>query len=255
MKCDFANNNVAFKAGVTSIIRNEVASASPVEIGRVIKERFGTECDFENNRTLAVGSIYALKLLREAFEKFSLPFQITPPKIKVFQPSELIGRCDFRFGFCLAYPEKIIKKQPLYKERSVLIKSIADNITSWDKQVEQWYKTHISSSDNIFAPFLHEFLHNIHINSLNVKAAKNSYSKEVDDMYMPLNFLQKKIIKETIGTHAATSKFELYSETLAKMITDSLDTTGTKLASNPMDRLEDFPKFVGDFIESQIKVS
>ena len=63
---------------------------------------------------------------------------------------------------------------------------------------------------------------------------------------------QNKIISDKIGSYAKTSQMELYAEAFAKMITDSLDSTGTKLASNPLDKLKDFPLFVQDFLKSQI---
>ncbi len=254
MNLNLSNNNITFGAGVTPIIMKEFACIDPYEIERVIKKNYGTECDFENNTTLAAGTLYALKILREASEKFNLPFKITPPKIKIFKPNELIGPCDFNFGFCIMTKEKVIKKQPVYDERSIFIKNIADNIKSWDSQVEVWYKKRLSSSDNILAPFIHEILHSIHLDFIFEKAKKNPYSRSIDAIDMPFEYLQNKIISEKISSHATVSKFELFSEVLAKIITESLDNrTGTKLVSNPMNKLGYFPKFIQEFIENQLQ--
>ena len=252
MNCNLSNNNITFGAGVTQLIRKEIVSANPREIERVIKRNFGTECDFENNRTLAAGTLYALNILREAAEKFKLPFNIVPPKIKVYNPNEIVKQENVKFGFCIINPEKVMRKEPEYPSRSIFIKSRPDNLTTWDRQVDEWYGEHITSSDNFLAPFLHELIHNIHINLIFKKSPQYADRNVILLGNTSFDYRQNKIISEKIGTYARTSKIELFAEAFAKMITDSVDKSGIKLASNPLDRLPDFPKFVREFIESQI---
>ena len=252
MNCNLSNNNITFGAGVTQLIRKEIVSANPCEIERVIKRNFGTECDFENNRTLASCTLYALRLLEEAFKKFDLPFNVFPPKIKVFKPNEIVKQENIKFGFCIINSEKIMRKEPEYPSRSIFIKNRPDNLTTWDRQVDEWYREHITSSDNFLAPFLHELIHNIHINLIFKKSPQYANRNLILLQNTPFDYSQNRIISEKIGTYARTSKIELFPEALAKMIADSVDNSGIKLASNPLDRLSDFPKFVREFIESQI---
>lgn len=253
MNNNYINNNISFGTGVTSLIKQEIRSANPAEIEQVIKRNFSTECDFENNKTLAMGTLYALKILREAAEKYNLPFDITPPKIKVFKSSELVKQSDARFGFCIGSPRNVIKDQPEYNARSIFIKDIADNIKSWNKNVEEWYNTHFISSDNFLAPFLHEIFHNIHMGIIFKNPSPNSFNNMLLLSVDSFGFNQNRIIAEKIGRYAKTSKMELFSECLARMVTESIDKSGTKLASNPLDKLLEFPKFVRDFIESQLR--
>jgi len=252
MNNNYINNNISFGTGVTSLVKQEIRSANPTEIQQAIKRHFSTECDFENNKTIAVATFYALKLLREASEKFHLPFNITPPKIKVFKPTELVKQDSVNFGFCIGTPEKVIKKQPEFDARSIFIKNIPDNIKSWDKQVEEWYNTHFISSDNFLAPFLHEIFHNIHFGII----FKNSYPHGLSNV-LSLNkdsfgFNQNRIISEKVSRYAKTSKMELFSECLTKMMTESIENNPIKLTSNPLDKLNQFPKFVREFIEDQL---
>ncbi|MBR6099297.1 hypothetical protein IKP85_06075 [bacterium] len=252
MNSNIKNNKLSFQAGLTPLIKKEVSSVNPTCIEQTIKRQFGTECDFQNNRTLAAGMLYALNLLREASEKFRLPFNIAPPNVNVFKTMELLKQEPVKFGFCIGEKEKVIKKHPEFEVRSIFIKNIPDNIESWNKQVEEWYAKHIVSSDNILAPFLHELLHNIHLHRIFEQSPQFGLTNAIYMANTSFSHQQNRIIADKIGTYAKTSKMELYSETLAKMIADSLDETGLKLASNPLDRLAEFPKFVREFIESQL---
>ena len=246
------SDKVSFQAGLTPAIRKELNHINTKETERIIEKQFNTDCNFHDNRTLALGTYYALNLLKEASEKFGLPFRATPPSLRVYKPTELIKQEDVNFGFCTAQLQKVMKKQPLFAPRSVFIKNVPDNIDKFNNRIEKWYEKRITSSDNFIAPFLHEILHNIHLKRIFDGHTQFGLLDAILMGNTSFSHQQNKIISDKIGSYAKTSQMELYAEAFAKMITDSLDSTGTKLASNPLDKLKDFPLFVQDFLKSQI---
>ena len=88
------SDKVSFQAGLTPAIRKELNHINTKETERIIEKQFNTDCNFQDNCTLALGTYYALNLLKEASEKFGLPFRATPPSLRVYKPTELIKQED-----------------------------------------------------------------------------------------------------------------------------------------------------------------
>jgi len=252
MDTSFKNYKISFGAGVTPLIKQEIRVINPIEIERTIKKQFGTDCDFKDNKTLAAGTYYALNILKSAAKKFGLPFDAVPPSIRVYNPMELVRHEDVKFGFCTAQKEKVMKKNPEFEPRSIFIKNISDNIDSWNAKVESWYDKHIVSSDHFLAPFLHELLHNIHLNLLFERSPKYGLTNAIYMANTSFSYQQNRVIADKIGTYARTSKMELFPEVLAKNIAESLDITGKEVVSNPLSKLKEMPKYVREFIEDQL---
>lgn len=253
MDCKVLNNKLSFTAGISPEISKEFRAINPAEVSEYLQKNFNTVCDFEDNKVIAGGVLHALNILRDAAERFNLPFlKPTPPKLKVFKPNELVKFEDVNFGFCIGEKEKVIRKQPEYEPYSVFIKNIRDNLTEFDGMVEKWYDKHILSSDHFLSPFFHELFHTIHLNLISSQNTPSGIREILSLKKKGFDFQDSYIIKDRIGTYAGKSRLELFSEVWAKIITNSLNDDITRVVSNPLDNLKDLPKFIREFIETEI---
>ena len=66
------SDKVSFQAGLTPAIRKELNHINTKETERIIEKQFNTDCNFQDNCTLALGTYYALNLLKEASEKYGI---------------------------------------------------------------------------------------------------------------------------------------------------------------------------------------
>ncbi len=253
MDCKVFNNRLSFTAGISPEISREFRVINPAEVTEYLQKNYSTVCDFEDNKVIAGGVLRALNILKETAERFRLPFlTTTPPKLKVFKPNELVKFDDVNFGFCIGEKEKIIRKHPEYEPYSVFIKNTKDNLNEFNSMVEKWYNKRILSSDHFLAPFFHELFHTIHLNLISSKNTKYGIQEIISLQNKGFDFQDSYVIKDKIGTYASKSRLELFSEVWSKIITNSLNDNITRVVSNPLDNLKDFPKFIKEFVETEI---
>ena len=253
MEVNFNTNKVSFKAGLTPVLRKEIPYTDCKAVQNIIQDTFGTESDFAGNKVLAKLMHDSLKICRQISEKYKLPFDIYPPKIKVYNNQELAFNEDLHFGFCIGEKFKVLKKEPEYPVRSVFIKNIKDSAHIFNESVDDWYKKNIISSDSIFLPFLHELMHNIHIKLVFDKLGYDKGLIKMKKMSGQMPSFDRRIVRDEIGRYASKSEAELFPEVVSKLICESMDEDNV-IINNPMDNLKNLPEFIQSFIKNQIGI-
>ncbi len=253
MEVNFNTNKVSFKAGLTPVLRKEIQHTDCKAVQNIIKDTFETEADFAGNKLLAKLMHDSLNICRQISEKYKLPFDIYPPKIKVYNNQELASYEDVHFGFCIGEKFKVLKKEPEYPVRSVFIKNIKDSASIFNDSVDKWYKMNIISSDSVFLPFLHELMHNIHMKLVFDKSGYDKGLIEMKKMSGQMPSFDRCIIRDEIGEYASKSKAELFPEVVSKLICESMDEDNI-ITKNPMDNLKNLPEFIRSFIKNQIGI-
>lgn len=249
------NNNISFKAGLTPALKKEIHNAKCSVIENSLKDNFNISANFKGNKTLAKLMSDSIDICKEISEKYNLPFFIVPPKIRVYNYQELTNPYNPHFGFCTGEKFNVIEKEPEYPARSIFIKNIKDSADSFNDDVDCWYRMHITSADSIFAPFIHEFMHNVHLAKIFDKFGFEKGLAQAKKMAKDdsLAYFDKYIIRDQIGNYASRSEVELLPEVSAKIITESLD-ENNKIVKNPMKNLENLPEFVQSFVKKQLGI-
>ena len=266
------SSGLNFQSGLTEAIKHEVKTIDTKALETQWLDVCGVDAKFADNKALASCFTYILNLCQDAFNKFSLPLNYLPPRIRVFEPDELIEPVEKNcLGFCITDTDKVLKNEPPFELCSVFFKNQYDDFDYIDNLSELGRKKSKSSSSHFLAHILHEWMHNIHLNLIFYKngyEGKCPYAKEVynNKFFFPHGFekikwlekdkftsRQKKIIKETIGSYAATSRLELFPEVMVKLITGVIDSNTMTLRQNPMDNLKTLPGFVQSFIKKELE--
>ena len=249
----------AFRGGLTPQIANEIKNLNPKLLEKEFA-KYGVICDFKNSKTIAGGINYAVNLCQEAFEKYNLPFNILPPTIKVLEKKSLVSPEDAKyFGLCTWSNMQIEKNDGYSKLGSIYINQLpVDDIKIFDKDADSLFQKRILSTDHFLGRFLHELIHNIHLNLLIAKSNLTDnfdLEKHVDFLTNEdLPLLNKLMVKTRIGEYASTSHAELFPEVIVKMVTDSLKENSLELKNNPLDKLKDYPKTIQKFVESELNL-
>lgn len=260
-----------FKSGLTDVIKREVKTIDTAVIENQWHDICGVDANFAGNKALAACFTYVLNICQDAFNKFSLPFNYLPPRIRVFKPDDLIEPIESNcLGFCITDTDKVLKNEPPFELCSVFLKNQPDDIEYIDNLSEKGFNSGKSSSSHFLAHVLHEWMHNIHLNLIFYKDGYDGKCAYAQEVYNNKNFFphglekldwlekdkftskQKKMVKENIGSYAATSKIELFPEVMVKLITGVIDADTMTLKQNPLDSLKTLPKFVQSFIRKEL---
>lgn len=258
-------SKIRFQAGLTPQICREARLANIEVLEKQFLES-GIKCHFKNDKPVAVAMTHAINLCQEAFKLFSLPFHYLPPSITVFDKNELINPDDYNsFGFCAWDNLNVLKDNEQCDFGAIFINTFHHNgfIEFFDRQAENQFKNNMSSSAHFLSHFLHEIFHNIHLNLLIEKYGIDSLMNDIDlsTGLLKIDTLIRKIpngldkikIAMSLGNYATKSYAELFSETMAKLLTDSLKPNSLEYNSNPMDKLKYYPKCVQNFIKETVE--
>lgn len=255
------NKNQTFKAGLTSKIRNDINNVNIKELEATFA-KYGVICDFKNNKPIAGGIACAVNVCQEAYSRFGLPFHFLPPTINIFNTDELIDKKDSDcFGFCTWGKIPVLKNQPESDLGSIYIngKDKFNDIKYFDELSDKEFADKRLCTNHFLGRFLHEIFHNIHLNLLINKHGLDFCYDENGDGILKDKLMQKVSVKDqitaimSIGRYASKSYLELFSEILAKIVTESLDSETLELKNNPMDNLKNIPASLSKFIKKELE--
>ena len=265
--------HAVFRAGLTPQIRREISKLDTKALEREFAD-INVECKLKDNKALGGIIAFCTNILREGYEKYSLPVSYLPPSIYVYNNDELINAFDTNTitGFCITDVDTVIKDQKPFDVSSVFIKNQTDDIDIIDSLAEVSSKIGLSASNHFIKYVMHELFHAIHLDLIFERDgyegespfAKQLYQNPyiiypkglhtVDKMQEPIKSLYKKNkINKELGSYASTSKAELFPELMTKLFADSIDSDNMSLKSNPMDLLKNYPIFIQRFIKHEIE--
>ena len=260
-----------FKSGLNPKIQREIVNLDVNKLESLMRDDYGIDAVFRQNKAIAGGFAYIINLCSEAYQKYSLPFNYFPPRIRVFEPKDLAFKLDEHVsGFCTQDTGKVLETESSFEPCSIFIKNVPDDIKKIDEQQERKYRKKYSSSPHFLSTFLHEWMHNIHTNIIFYKYGYDgdcSYAdalynhnqqtrsglKKIEENDKRFGFLKNLKIKRSFGYYASTSKAELFPEVMVKLITESIDPKTQSLSQNPIDKLKEYPKFIQKFIKNEIE--
>lgn len=254
------NQYLNFKAGLTQPMIRAIRELNIKEQEAALL-RQGIKANFKNDKPVAGAMIYAINLCQEAFRQYGLPLYYLPPSIRVVNKEELTDAKDSEnFGFCTWCNEPVVKNEGVSDLGAIYINEFPHegNIEYFDKLTEKHYLEKQSSTNHFLGKFLHELLHNVHLNLILNKyggaVLLGDNSNKMEELLKDnIPILTKFQIYRHLGKYACKSYAELFSETMSKMITDSLKKDSLELNTNPMEQLKKYPASIQNFIKTVIE--
>ncbi len=223
-----------FKAGLTSKMRQEIASTDVVKISREFFNH-GIETDFKNNKVIAWCSLQCLKLIKFMNEKYGLNLGIPKGifvedfnKLKIAE-KEATGFLNFAPAKLYLGDDKIIPEKTIFFNEFEGFNYSGGN-EFWnriDRMSDENFDRHFSSTDFFLEPILHEFLHAVHEQNLIQKLGGKKLVKLFEETLTPpkLETFRAKYgrMLEKICTYASVTPFEAVACDLSKRTIENLD--------------------------------
>lgn len=259
------NYKISFKANVTKSIKNITQNVNPSVIEDIFSKTYGIDVKFNGDKALTTCFTLTLNLFEALSEKVSMFKFIAPPRIRVFEPKNLVMPTNAN-EFCITNTKKVLTTEPAFELRSIF----ARKMTSLDlisKRNDFLYNKKINSSPHFLANYIHEWSHNLHVHEIlnkygyegNCPFAKRIYPTNNAKGLACINQCNEKIkdiklkneAKNFMGDYSGNSVMEFFAETMTKLITNSLD-DWYNLKQNPLDGLNSFPPLLKKFFEQII---
>lgn len=249
---------LSFKAGLTKRILFQNFLISTKKNEEEFLKKYGTEADFKSNKTVAYANKSCCNLFSELLHKLNKNI-LFPPCIKVYEKKELIEK-DCANNFCIPDTKSVLNDDYPFPGRSIFFynyKSLEDI----DNIVEKQFKNKKTSSPHFLAPFIHEWVHSLHLDYIYSKYGYGGTCKFMHQQYptkyskvngfdiiknladKQLTEKENEIIFEELGeysTRPVNQYFEIFSEAVTKYICESL--SGVKLIKNPIDLFKNSSK-------------
>ena len=232
-----------FKAGLTSKMRQEIASTDVVKISREFFNH-GIETDFKNNKVIAWCSLQCLKLIKFMNEKYGLNLGIPKGifvedfnKLKIAE-KEATGFLNFAPAKLYLGDDKIIPEKTIFFNEFEGFNYSGGN-EFWnriDRMSDENFDRRFSSTDFFLEPVLHEFLHAVHEDNLIRKLGGKRVVKILESALSPLHLevfrAKYDRLLEPICTYASTTPFEAVACDFSKRTIENLDKTTLLPQSN-----------------------
>ena len=163
--------------------------------------------------------------------------------------------------------KKVLKSEPPFELKSIFFQQHKLSVNDIDDITEEMHKKGINSTNHFLYEYIHEWAHNVHLDWIYNRYGYDGlcpYGRKVYQSEHPrglkivrkmhdtkFSSREKEVISSTVGTYAAESNpLELFAETMAKLICDSLDNDTLLPKKNPFDGFSDFSE---DFRDIFIK--
>lgn len=154
------NITVAFRAGFTKKMQQEVFEINPTKISEKLAKK-GIPTDFKENKIIAWSCYKAIEILQQINNNFNQKLSF-PKGIYVEDFNNLYVEDRFALGTCNLLFSKLRKdSNEVVPSRTVFFNSI-HNWDDIDSISDNQYAAKHFSTDFFLYPFLHEFLHVIH---------------------------------------------------------------------------------------------
>ena len=261
MRMKIKTNNPSFKANLTKEIISLQKKIDLKLLEKTFIDNFGIDTKFNNNDN-AICFSYTLNIFEDISNNYNLFNCSYPPRIRIFDRNNLINK-NSTDSFCISNSKQILRNENVFELRSIFIKK--NNLLDINQKTEKNYKNKISSSPHFLANYIHEWLHNIHLDNIykkygydgNCPFAQSLYSKtKIGGLHLLNNWTTninmnnniKNLAYNELGSYSTTSIMEFFAETLTKIIKQSLN-KNCELKNNPLDKLIQFNPDLKKFFE------
>ena len=252
------NNNFTFGSGLNIKIRIHERLINSQIVENNFADRYGIEASFIQNKSAALANKFCADIFEKLGKLICLKF-VLPPCITVFERKDLVDK-NSALNFCIPDTKEVLKNDYPFFGRSVFFQNFK-NLNEIDDITDYQYKNKRTSSSHFLSPFIHEWLHSIHIDRiynkfgyggsceyLNEKYPRKSLNKSGFEMIKELQnkkmtMQENEIIYNELGEYATLPNnqyLEVFSEAFTKFICDSLK--GVELIKNPIELLKSTPK-------------
>ena len=233
------NNSPKFGSG----FRQVETMAKNLDIGRVSAhmQKLGIENNFEGNKIVAACSALTTNIFLKLGFKPPTGVFVTPFKKLSSDLNNALGFCmPDTSQYCAPQLEKLYGRR--FNIRSVFFNSDI-NWNNLQKDVDLGRATNHASTAHPLHTFLHEFVHNVHIDHI---YKKFGFSKPNNLGYksgngeqilarlqgMPL-VTHKQAVKTTVSDYGTKDPIELVAENMTDLIVDSLNPYSLRPQKNP----------------------
>ena len=231
-------NKVNFTAGLRNSYYKEFSQISVNQIEKYFLSNYNVQTNFLDNKQLAIGNFLILRIYEKLNKRYPTVFRVLTPNVYVFENNELINP-NATNAFCIPDIKRVLKKYPPFEMRSIFFRQNSYTIKDIDDISEVNYNNKSTCSAHFLSSFLHEWIHNTHLDLLyrkygydgNSLLGKRLYNKKKDNVsYNKVKALfnttftdkEQELIKNYVGEYATLNPFEFFAETLTKFICDSL---------------------------------
>lgn len=216
------NQNVNFKAGLTSQIRKEIAASDVQKISSYISQQ-GVKNDFKNNKIVAWCSLKSLEIMKKL--KLGLPKGIFVEDFFYLNVSDKKAPGLLNFAPAKLYLDKdtIVPEKTIFFNEYEELNHTKGNLF-WDNINEisdQTFENNLSTTDFFLEMFLHEFSHVAHETNLIEKLGGTKLVKLLQNLS---HFqIQNSDLVAKICQYAVSNPLEAVACDLSKRIIISLD--------------------------------
>lgn len=162
-KTPASENLIHFEAGLTYKMLKEIEQSDVLDISKEISKA-GIPNDFKDNKMVAWSCNQVINIIQQINKRFKAKIPL-PKGIYVEDFRNLDDNPD-AFGTCVLLPSKLIKNsETVIPEKTIFFNSSVD-WNNVDKLADINYAAKMFSSDFFLYPFMHEFSHVIHLDSL-----------------------------------------------------------------------------------------
>ena len=246
--------NLNFRSGLNNRIISSETSMDIKICENMFTEVYGVETHFCGNKSAAFANNICLKIVEKLSENLNLNIFL-PPVICIYNADCIIDK-NSAPNFCISDTCNVLKNDYPFPGRSVFFKNF-NNLEEIDNSVENQFRNKISSSSHFLAPFIHEWLHSLHLDYIYKKFGYGGDCTYLNEFYplkkskqtgiQLLKMLENKklspkeneIIFDTLGYYSTlpTNQYlEIFSEAFTKFICDSL--SGIHIIKNPLEQLK-----------------
>ncbi len=247
-------NNINFQAGLNAKILLAEKFIIPKNQEIFFADKYGIEANFSENKSAALANKLCINIFEELAKKLNKFFN-APPVVKIYNRNDLVDKTSAT-NFCIPDTKQVLNSDYPFPGRSIFFEMF-QKLTDIDDITEFQYKNKKTSSSHFLAPFIHEWLHSMHLDYIYNMFGYGGSCDYLNEIY-PLKGLsicgykllemlgtrclsqkENEIIYDVLGEYATlphNQYLEIFSETFTKFICDSL--LGTKLVKNPLDELK-----------------
>lgn len=174
-KTPASESKIHFEAGLTYKMLEEIEQSDVLVISKKISKA-GISNEFKDNKMVAWSCNQVINIIQQLNKRFKAKIPL-PKGIYVEDFRNLDDNPD-AFGTCTLLPSKLIKNsETVIPEKTIFFNSAVD-WNNVDKIADLNYAARMFSSDFFLYPFMHEFSHVIHLDSLiNMFKGKNLVDK------------------------------------------------------------------------------
>lgn len=235
MKIHAKQNNINFNAGLSPVMKREIADCDVKKISDTLMKA-GIQSDFKNNKFIAWCSLKTVEIIKYLNSVYGLKLSL-PKSIIVEDFNRMnIGRKD-SYGFYNACPSQLYSNNNgLISENTIFFNSFQNYQTEnknsvWDDfnlLSDLGYFQNLSCTNFFLEIFLHEFAHGIHLNNIIEKRGRQNFNSELKKIFSPL-YLEKfrtkydSVLKKELCSYASLNPIETVACDFSKRIIKSLD--------------------------------